>query len=408
MPTSIQGQMVLTFPTERATTATLRVASFPSLDRAVHALLPRWRALHPDVAVELSSRRVEDHHRAMAAALADPAAAVPDVIGIEVYHLGRLMALGLEELERPPYQADAARLVPFSLQQARTADGRLCAMPADVGPGGLFYRADVLEKAGIGEEELTGSWEGFFEAGEKLRAATGAALIAHPSYVKDLCLRAAVTPPDGIYFSAAGEPLVRTPRFAQAFERARAARAAGVDARVEAGWTKEWTDGLRSGAIAVQISGAWFGAHLSSWIAPETRGLWRACPLPGGLHASWGGSFYGIPRRAARKDLAWDFIRLACLDREVQLHCFKHLNAFPALLEAQDDPFVDEPIPFLQGQRVRREWKREAALIHAGPVHPLDDAADQAVTDELCHMLEGKPLDQALADAEAIIRQTMC
>ncbi len=37
-------------------------------------------------------------------------------------------------------------------------------------------------------------------------------------------------------------------------------------------------------------------------------------------------------------------------------------------------------------------------------MHPLDDAADQAVIDELCHMLEGKPLEDALAEAERIVR----
>jgi multiple sugar transport system substrate-binding protein len=404
---SVQGQVVLTFPAERTMTATLRVASFPSLDRSVHAILPHWRVRHPDVAIELSTRRVREHHDAMATALGDAAAPVPDVIGIDVEQLGRLMALGLVELDRSPYQVDQQthRLVSWAVQQARNASGRTQVVPADIGPATLFYRADLMEKAGIAEADLTGGWESFIDAGRRLKAATGAAILAHPCYLKDVYIRANLEPGEGVYFSAQGEPLLRSPRFAEAFRLALAARAAGIDAGIAPGWTDAWTERIRAGAIAAQPTGSWFGAHLTSWLAPEARGLWRCCEVPGGRAAAWGGSFYGIPRRAAHKDLAFDFIRLACFEPDVQRHCLHQLHAFPALLEVQDDPIIDEPMPFLRGQAARQQWKRTAASVRAGPVHPLDPVADQAVTEELNRVLEGgKSPEEALADAERTVR----
>lgn len=408
---SIQGQMILTFPAaEGVARATLRVASFPSLDRAVHAVLPRWKELHPDVEIQLGTRHIKEHHESMAQVLAHPSAPAPDVVGISMDSLGWLKRLGLEELDRPPYHAQTMvpRLVPYAVEQARTASGRVCAIPVDVGPGVLFYRADLMARAGVAEAELTGSWETFIEAGRKLEAATGASILGHPCYLKDLYLRANAGVGEGLHFSEAGEPLVRSPRFAEAFRLAAAARSAGVDARLPPGWTDEWKDGIRTGAIAAQLTGAWFCAHLSSWIAPETRGLWRTCESPGGRSACWGGAFYGIPLRAAHKDLAFDFIRLACFDREVQLSCFRQLHAFPALIEAQDDPSFDDPIPFLQGQPARRLWQGLVSRIQAGPVHALDQVAEAAVTDELCQVLDaGKHVDAALADAERTIRARM-
>ncbi len=403
---SIQGQVLLTFPAASgAARATLRVASFPSLDRAVHALLPRWKALHPDVAIEVSTRRIREHHEALGELLADPAAAAPDVVGANVDGVGGLMPR-LEALDGPPFGVErwTDRLVPYAVAQGRDRAGRLRAVPADIGPGTLYYRADLVDRAGLSEDDLCGSWEQYIEAGRRLKAATGAALTSHPLYIADHYLRANVEAGEGLFFSPDGEPLVRSRRFVEAFRLAVAARAAGIDAGIDPGWTDAWTERVRSGAVAAQLTGAWFLAHLSSWIAPETRGLWRTCDGPGGRPACWGGAFYGIPCRAAAKDLALDFLRLACCEREVQLGCFMRLQAFPALLEAQDDPSFDEPMPFLQGQPARRRWQRIAAGLRAGPVHPLDPLAEAAMTDELCRALDGKPVEAALADLERTLR----
>lgn len=408
---SVQGQMVLTFPAEDgAARATLRVASFPSLDRGIHSILPRWKALHPDVSVELGTRRIREHHDALAATLADPAAPAPDVVGLSMDFLGAIREAGLEALDRSPLDASPwlDRVVPYAVQQGRDAAGHLRAVPVDIGPGVVFYRADVLAKAGVTEHELGASWDSFIEAGRRVKAATGASILAHPCYLKDIYLRARQGPGEGLHFSERGEPLTRTPRFADAFRLAVAAREAGIDLGIAPGWTDAWTERVRSGAIAAQLTGAWFLAHLSSWIAPETRGLWRTCAAPDPAVGCWGGAFYGIPRRAARKDLALDFIRLAALDREVQLSCFRQLHAYPALLEAQDDPSFDEPMPFLQGQPARRLWQGMVRRMVAGPLHALDQVAEAAVTEELCRVLDGgKAIAAALSDAERTIRAAM-
>ena len=72
--------------------------------------------------------------------------------------------------------------------------------------------------------------------------------------------------------------------------------------------------------------------------------------------------FLPLPRGApaAHKPLAWEFIQLMTLNRELQLSAFKSQDAFPALLETYDDPFFEQPIAFLGGQKARLLW-REAA-----------------------------------------------
>ena len=62
----------------------------------------------------------------------------------------------------------------------------------------------------------------------------------------------------------------------------------------------------------------------------------------------------------ASKALAWDLIRLLTLDRSLQLQAFRTQDAFPALVQTYDDPFFEQPIAFLGGQKARLIW-REAS-----------------------------------------------
>jgi len=281
------------------------------------------------------------------------------------------------------------------------------AVPTDIGPGTLLYRQDLLARAGVSETELTQSWEGYVAAGVKIKTATGAYLLAHARDMKDILIRTGIRPGDGMYFDQDSRPLVTTPRFVRAFELARKVRQQRLDARVTA-WSSDWTEGFKRGGIATQMSGAWLAGHLNNWLAPGTRGRWRAAQLPEGAFAAYGGTFFAIPRQApaAQKLLAWQFIQLMTLDRARQLAAFKSQDAFPALLESFDDPFFDEPLPFLGGQPARRDWRLAAAQIRAVQVHKQDGFAREVVDTELDKVLErGKDIGAALADAQRLLQQ---
>ena len=210
----------------------------------------------------------------------------------------------------------------------------MVAVPTDIGPGTLLYRADILAKAGVGEAELTASWDSYVAAGAKIKAATGAYLMAHARDMKDMVIRIGIQPGEGLYFDQQSNVLVSSPRFVRAFELARQVRRQKLDARVAA-WSNEWSEGFKRGSIATQLTGAWLAGHLNNWLAPDTKGLWRAAQLPEGAFAAYGGTFLAIPRGApaANKPLAWEFIQLLTLHREQQLAAFKSQDAFPALLQ---------------------------------------------------------------------------
>ena len=387
----------------------LTVAAFPAVDEIVRAAIPEWKKRHPTVEIKVVSRQFSDHHTAMTTALST-SFYLPDVMALEVGYVGRFsQGGGLEDLAKPPYNANQfkGRFVPYAFRQGTSRDGRVVALPTDIGPGTLLYRADVLAKAGVSEAALNGSWESYVASGAKIKAATGAYLMAHARDMKDIVIRTGVQPGEGLYFDDRSNVLVDSPRFVRAFELARKVRQQKLDARVSA-WSNEWSEGFKRGTIATQMTGAWLAGHLNNWLAPDTKGKWLAAQLPEGAFAAYGGTFFAIARGApaAHKPLAWEFIQMMTLERSLQLAAFKSQDAFPALLETYDDAFFEQPIAFLAGQKARLGWRNAAARIAAVDVHKQDAFADEVINTELDKVLDrGKEIATALADAKRLLQQ---
>jgi multiple sugar transport system substrate-binding protein len=386
---------------------TITVASFPDLDGSAKAALALWRQLRPDVEVKIASLQYVDHHTAMTTVLAT-GSGVPDVMALDFRFLGRFAESGgLADLAKPPFNGRelAPLFVPFAFAQCLNRDGQLIAMPTDIGPGTLLYRRDMLDKAGLAEADLTRSWESYIAAGAKIRAATGAYLMADAADLRDILIRTGVKEGEGLYFDGSGRVLVDSPRFVRAFELGREVRRLGLDANAVS-WTNEWTAGFKQSRIATQMMGAWLVGHLKNWLAPHTAGLWRSAVLPGGQYASYGGSFYAIPRLASHKAEAWDFIRFMTARKDVQLLSLRTIDAFPALLAAQDDPMMEEPIAFLGGQKARLLWRDIARHVPAIPVNKYDAMATDIIRAEFESVIsEGKPIAQALADAQSLLER---
>lgn len=387
----------------------LSVAAFPLVDEIVKAAIPQWRRLHPDVDIKVVSRQYIDHHTAMTTALST-SVHLPDVMALEASFVGRFaLGGGLEDLSAQPYDVGRfrSRFVPYAYDQGLNRAGAVVAVPTDIGPGTMLYRADILARARVDAADLTRSWDSYVDAGARIRAATGAYLIAHAQEIKDIVIRTGVRPGESLYFDQDSRVLVTSPRFVRAFELARKARALKLDAKVMA-WSNEWAEGFKRGTLATELSGAWLAGQLNTWIAPDTRGLWRAAQLPEGAYVGYGGSSYAMPRNAApaNKALAWEFIQLMTLDRDRQIAAFKSQDAFPALLEVHDDPFFEEPLTFLGGQKARLLWRDAARRITATRVHRQNTFADEVVGTELDNVLDrGKDIGQALADAHRLLER---
>ena len=384
----------------------LTVAAYPAVDQIVKDSLAVWSKDNPDVEVKVVGREYMDHHTAMTTALA-ASSGLPDIMTIEYGYLGRFAnSGGFENLLDSPYGAGQYQkeIVPFAWAQANHVKHGQTALPTDIGPGAMFYRADLAKSAGLTESDLNGSWESFIASAKKLKANGDIRIIAHARDVKDIVIRTGIQPGSGIYFDSNGKSVVGSdPRFKRAFELAKTVRDEGLDADIGA-WSNEWGEALRRGDVATQMMGAWLGGHLKNWLAPDTAGNWRSTTLPEGANVSWGGTFYGIPKQSKNKELAWSLIKHLTLSRSQQEAAFVKHDAFPALVSAHDASFFDEPIPFLGDQVARPTWRKTAMAIVPTEVFKHDAVAEEIVNAELDLVLtKGKTVADAIADAERMV-----
>ncbi|OLV19092.1 ABC transporter substrate-binding protein [Deinococcus marmoris] len=386
---------------------TITVAAFPSLDTSIKAVLPAWNKLHPNITIKLVAQEFADHHNAMTTALAT-GQGLPDVMAVEIGYVGKFAeGKGLEDLNKAPYNAEQYKklFTPFTVAQATSADKRFIAMPTDIGPGTLLYRKDVLDKAGVDPAQLNKSWESYLAAGKVIKAKTGASLINTAQSIYGVVSRTNLKAGEGIYFDSKNNLLVGpdNARFLRAFTLAKQVRTEGLDAKIGE-WSNEWYDAFKKGTVASQFSGAWLTGSLESYMAPDTKGLWRVENLPEGGYASWGGSFYAIPTAAKNKQWAWEFIKFMTMDKSQQLAAFTINGAFPALLTAQNDNIFSQGVPFLGNQKARVLWRDAARKTQPIDVNKYDSVADQIVNTELTNVLEqGKDIKQALTDARTQI-----
>ena len=316
---------------------------------------------------------------------------------------------GLQDLSLPPYSLGQFRnrFVPFAFDHVISTKGAMLAVPTDIGPGTMLYRHDLMAKAGISESQLSESWESYVDAGIELKAKTGSYLIGSAQAIKDIVIRSGIVSGEGQYFDKNSQVLVKSPRFVKAFKLAQKVRQNQLDARVN-NWSNEWAEGFRRGSLATDLTGAWMVGQMANWVAPQTKGLWRATHLPNQSYVGYGGSFYAIPSKSdpSKKNFAWNFIQLMTMNAPMQFKAFKSQDAFPALLETHQSDFFNEPIPFLGGQKARLIWRDAAQKINSTHIHKQNNFADEVIGVELDNVLHyGKSIEAALNDAHLLLEK---
>ncbi|RTZ17757.1 extracellular solute-binding protein [Vibrio aquaticus] len=391
--------------TVNAADSEIRFDGFPDFDSSLKVLLPDFEK-ETGIKVDYLMNNHGDHHTKLTTNLATGSGA-GDVIVVDVEKIGPFVASGGLVNLSENYGADkyAESFAPYAWAQGKGADGDVYGMPVDLGPGVMYYRTDVFEKAGIDLNEAIKDWDSYIKAGEELKK-KDVYLIASAADVAQAIIFTTVPEGEGLYFDKDGNPVVTSERFVHAFEVAKEIREKGLDARILA-WSNEWYEGFRNGTFATQLSGAWLLGHLNNWIAPETAGSWGVSHLPDGIYGSWGGSFLSIPTQSKHQDEAWKLIEYMTTKRDIQLKHFETIAAFPANTTTYDDELFQEEVAFLGGQKARLLFADVAKNIK--PVAPAkgDHVARSIILENaLMEVLdEGKDIETALKEAERMIKR---
>ena len=407
-PTLVQAQ-------EATPSGTITVWTWPNNDRTLAALMPAFNEAFPDIKVE-----VQGYPNANSAYLNTLQRALlsgsgPDVAMIEIGALALLRERPQwVDLSQAPYNAGElmASFAPFTVANVTLADGKIVALPKHTGPGGLFYRRDVFEEAGLASDPdavtaLLADWDAFIEVGKKVVVPNERWMIANGmEIVSTMMAQKGVS-----WFDAEGTLQLDNPVVADALAMVKRAADEGLISPF-AMWSPEWQGAFGQGQIATIMSGNWMGGLLKRAFAPNDAGKWGVAGAPasdeGSRSFNAGGDHIGILETSDNKEAAWAFIHWLVTDDVSLTQQYQNDDLYPAWTPAGASEWINFEDPYYAGQNVNTIFADVQAKLIPGTLNVNDPVAVAAMQTAVNNIVQGVATpEEALEQAKAEIAAKM-
>ena len=281
---------------------------------------------------------------------------VPDVVQIEFQYIPSFTQIdALADISQ--YGANDVKqdYVGWTWSQVSEGD-KVYAIPQDSGPMALLYRKDIFDKYGL---EVPKTWDEFASEAEKLHKADPGTYMTNfaandGGWMTGLMWQAGARP-----FDVNGAKISINMDDPASMQVAEYWQGLIDDGYVSADpdFTNDWYAGLGNGKYATWISAAWGPVFLKG-VAGESKGKWRAAPLPQwnageNVSANWGGSTSAVTAASENPEAATEFaIWLNHNEKSVDMLTTES-NLFPVLKSELTSPeFENASQPFYGGQNV--------------------------------------------------------
>lgn len=392
----------------------ISVWTWPNNDRTFQALLPKFNEAYPNIRVEIQGYPTANDAYLNTLQRAMLSGSGPDVAMIEI----SMMALLRErpqwvDLSQSPYNAGdlLADFADFTVQNVTLENGKIVAIPKHTGPGGMFYRRDIFEEAGLPTEpdaiaDLFADWDTFIAEGQKLVIPNERWVIGNGEEI----VRAMMAQSGISYFDEAGNLQFDHPVFREALEKVKVAADAGLISPFSA-WTPEWQGAFQRGQLATIFYGNWFGGLLKRAYASDQGGLWgvaAAAPVEGNRSFNSGGDYIGILDTSDNKEAAWAFVQwLVTNDVSLQQQ-YQNDDLYPAYMPATESDWINFADPYYDGQNVNEIFSAVQEGMIPFVLNPLDPVAVDAMQTAVDNIARGvMDVDEALSDAKATVEARM-
>jgi cellobiose transport system substrate-binding protein len=329
---------------------------------------------------------------------------VPDITGIKGENIAEMLAEPDRFIDLNTLGAGSLRsqFVDWKWQQGSTTDGRLIGFPIDIGPTAMFYRQDIFARAGLPTEPAQvaaamSTMDDWFAAGQQLKAAVPESfMVENVQGTFDMIIRQG-----GKRFIDENNRFIGDQdHIRRAWDQAIRAIDLGIAApKLD---NQDKTNATANGTFASSLGAAWYTFDIKSG-APDTSGLWRVAPMPGGP-GNQGGSFLALPRESRNPQLAFEVVTWL-LSPENQARGFTDAGLFPASPAVYSMPALTGGDPFFGGQATIEVFGPAAENVPAAYEAPADVAVGQPFTDEITNVwTAGKDRDTAWNDAVSAAR----
>lgn len=308
----------------------------------VQKLVPEFERRHPDIAVKVQGIPWTAAHEKLLTAYAGNS--LPDVCQLGNTWIPEFNLLeALEDLEPWLARSSAIKRENYfpGIWETNVIDGAAFGVPWYVDTRLLFYRKDILEKAGYARAPQT--WEEWHEVSKRIKQLPGnkekyALLLPTnewtPFVLTGLQTGSRLLKDNDRYGDFSGEKFSRAFSFLMQFYRAQLAPV-GVTQ------VTNIYQGLAEGFFAMYITGPWNIGEFKRRLPAELQDKWMTAPMPGpeantpGTSLA-GGSSLVLFKHSQKKEQAWKFIEYLS-EAERQLEFYHLTGDLPAVRAAWND-----------------------------------------------------------------------
>lgn len=375
----------------------LELWAFGSEGEAVEELLAGFRERNPQIAVRVQRIPWSAAHEKLLTAYVG--GSMPDVFQLGNTWVAEFAALGaLESLDEAAARSSSLAIADFfeGTTDANRIGERLMALPWYVDTRLLFYRRDLLARAGIAEPPR--SWSQWREAMRAVAERSGGKTYGVFAAAEEWQTPVVLALQRGASLLAQGDAYgnFRSAPVREAFDFYHGLFRDGLAPRRASAEMVGVYREFAAGSFAFFVTGPWNVGELGRRMPPELAGAWTTAPMPSpdgsgiGLSLA-GGASLAISSASPRKADAWALVEYL-VEPEVQVALARRSGDLPSRRSAWSDRALaaDERLGAFRVQLDRLaatpkipEWERIAAKIslHAERLVRGDAALDDALAD---------------------------
>lgn len=327
---------------------------------------------HPNITINYTIVPHEDYPTKLKPTLKSGEGA-PDIFTGEAAFIVDFMNAGYyDNLEQDPYNVDANKLIGYTVDIGRNAQGQICALSWQATPGAIFYRRSMAkEYLGSDDPDVVAtyftSWEKMIQTGEMIKQKSGGTVYLFPG-IGDL---------QNMIMAQRSNPwvvdgkLVIDPAMVAFFDIAKQFKDKGLEAQIGQ-WSPAWFDAMKAESNVFMFLMPTWGLHyVLKPNAPDSSGDWGMCASPFAWY--WGGTWLGVYKNSEHKEQAWEFVKMMTLDDEFGEWWAKETGDFLSNTNVVDAIVDDFSEPYLGGQN-HYQYFYEAAMKIDGSLFSAYDA----------------------------------
>lgn len=357
---------------------------------------------HPGVSLQVLEMGQSDVVQKMNAVLGSGSTkGLPNIVLVEDYRAATFLQAYPQAFVPLQNAVDMSKFMVYK-QFLKGANGEQYGLPFDIGTSVLYYRKDLIEKAGFTDADMQDlTWNQYMDMAKTVSEKTGVKML--PMDPADLTLVRSILQSEGTWYEGKDGANVN-------LDNDDVKRALTIDTDLLKSDTvkivSEWSQFIGSannGEVATVPQGCWFTGNIMK--EASQSGQWRVAPMPhlDGVRAcgSTGGSSWYVLKGVPGEETAVDLLA-STLGSSTGLYeeYMKETGTTTSFLPVKSTDIYKKGSDFFGGQTIYTDfmnWADTVPVVNYGAgTYQAEDILKVAVQD----ILSGSTVDEALKKAQ--------